>query len=103
MEIKLSQVLARKFKGKTLGALEKELGIPKTLLHEWRIGRLPSGKNLIHLKKLADYFGQTLEELIFDSKQEQLEEKRVLASTTFSDEETKMEYRIQIEKVNKKS
>lgn len=102
MEIKLSQVLTKKFKGKTLGTLAKTIKIPKTLLYEWSIGRLPSGKNLIHLKKLADYFDCTLEELIFDSKQERQEEKKVLASTTFADEESKMEYRILIEKVSKK-
>lgn len=99
MEIKLKQVLERKFKGKTLGNLERELGIPKTLLSEWRIGRLPSGKSIIHLKKLADYFGIGLEELIFDVKSE---EKKVLATTTFTDEESRKEYRISIEKINKK-
>ncbi len=99
MQIKLSHVLKRLFKGRTLASLEKELAISSTLLCEWRQGRLPSGKNIIHLKRLADKYGLTLEELIFDIEPEG---KRVLSTTSFLDEETKTEYKVTVEKIKSK-
>lgn len=101
MEIKLSEVLTKEIKNRriTLTDLSKTLSIPATLLVEWRSGRLPSGRSMLHLKKLADFFCLSLEELIFDKPEP---EKMILASTVFNDTESGSEYKIVIEKLKKK-
>ncbi|MBN8538727.1 MAG: helix-turn-helix transcriptional regulator [Deltaproteobacteria bacterium] len=93
-EIKLSQVLQRELKGKVISRVAKEIGISVSILHDWySSSRKPSAKNMWHLKKLADYLGLTLEQILFDEKSE----KQTISSTTFSDRG--VQYRINIEKV----
>lgn len=79
-EIKLSKVLQRELKDETLASLEKKLKIPKTLLSEWKQGRLPAGKSLSHLRTLARYLGLSVEELLFDSEGS---ENETISSMTF--------------------
>ena len=93
-EIKLSKVLQRELKDETLTSLEEKLGIPKTLLSEWKQGRLPAGKSLSHLKTLAKYLGLNIEELLFDEHEE---DKDTISSMTFQHNGTV--YRINIEAV----
>ena len=93
-EIKLSKVLQRELKDETLASLEEKLGIPKTLLAEWKQGRLPAGKSLAHLKTLAKYLGLNVEELLFDEHEE---DKDTISSMTFQHNGTV--YRINIEAV----
>lgn len=51
----------------TLTKVAKALGISSSLLHDWHSGsRLPSGKNLGQLLKLADYLNLSLDALLFD-------------------------------------
>lgn len=96
--IKLSKVLQRELKGKVLADVAKEAGISKSLLHDWAVaGRLPAGKNIPQLRKLAKYLALTLEELLFEDSGET---KIVLASTTFTDHQS--QYRVNIEKLTYK-
>ena len=93
-EIKLSQVLQRELKGKVVSRVAKEIGISGSLLHDWySSARKPSAKNMWHLKKVADYLGLTLEEILFDESKE----KQTISSTVFSDRG--VQYRVNIEKV----
>jgi len=96
-DVKLSQVLQRELKGKVLSRLASEIGISPSILHDWySSARKPSAKNMWHLKKLADYLGMTLEEILFDRKPD----SQIISSTTFSDRG--VQYRINIEKIRGK-
>ncbi len=93
-EIKLSQVLQRELKGKVLSRVAKEIGVSVSILHDWySSSRKPSAKNMWQLKKLADYLGLTLEQILFDEKVE----RQIISSTTFTDRG--VQYRVNIEKV----
>jgi len=88
-----SLTLKKKLKGENLARLSRELSIPSTLLFEWRDAkRHPSFKNLIHVRKLADYFGISLEELLFGDSAPSL-----ISSVMFED--NKRKYRIKIERL----
>lgn len=93
-DIKLSIVLQRELKGKVISRIAKEIGIPVSILHDWySSSRKPSAKNMWHLRKLADYLGLTLEQILFDEKND----KQVISSTSFTDRG--VQYRINIEKM----
>lgn len=93
-EIKLSQVLQRELKGKVISRVAKEVGISVSILHDWySSSRKPSAKNMWQLKKLADHLGLSLEQILFDEKQD----RQIISSTTFSDRG--VQYRVNIEKV----
>lgn len=93
-DVRLSQVLKRELKGKVISRVASEVGINVSLLHDWySSARKPSARNMWQLKKLADYLGMTLEEILFDEKTE----KQIISSTTFTDRG--IQYRVNIEKV----
>ena len=93
-DIKLSQVLQRELKGKVLSRVAKEIGVSVSILHDWySSSRKPSAKNMWQLKKLADYLGLTLEQVLFDEKGE----RQIISSTTFTDRG--VQYRVSVEKV----
>lgn len=93
-EIKLSKVLQRELKGKVLTRVAKEVGLSPAMLHDWHSSsRRPSAKNMVQLKKLADYLNLTLEEILFDEQKE----KHTIATTTFYD--NGKTYRINIERI----
>lgn len=88
-----SKVLNERLKEATLTSISKKLNIPLTLLFEWKQAkRSPSFKNLHHVKKLADYFGMSMEELLFNEGGPCL-----ISSVRFED--NKRQYRIKIERV----
>ena len=95
-EIKLSRVLQRELKDRVISKVAKEVKIGGSLLHDWHSGaRTPSAKNMWQLKKVADYLGLTLEEVLFDEKTD----RELISSTTFTDRG--LQYRVSIEKVKK--
>lgn len=97
--IQLAEVLQKELKGKIISKVAKELKISTSMLHEYVNGhRAPSGKNLIIIKKLADYLNLTLEELLFGSQEIKRE---VITSTSFKDGDT--EYLVKVEKIRKDS
>ena len=90
----LAELLQQKLKGQNLSHLARELGIPKTLLHEWtQAKRTPSLKNVGHLKKLADHLSISLEELLIGQASE-----KVISSVTFADSGRR--YRIKVERID---
>ncbi len=93
-QTKLKKIIEEKLAGKNLLQLSKELDIPKSLLHDWiSVGRLPSLKNILHLKKLADYLGLTIDELFFE-----VDKAPAINSITFTDEGR--HYKISIERID---
>lgn len=91
--MKFSEVIKKHLKDKNLSHVARELGIPKTLLHEWvQANRVPSLKNIKHIKSLADYLSLSLNDLLLGEDND-----RVLNSLTFDDEGKK--YRIKIERI----
>ena len=95
-EIKLSKVLQRELKDRVISKVAKELKIGGSLLHDWYSGaRTPSAKNMWQLKKVADYLGLTLEEILFDENAD----RELISSTIFMDRG--LQYRVSIEKIKK--
>ena len=98
MKIKLDKVISREMKAQDLSVttLSKKTNIPRTTIHDWVNGRLPSSKNIHHLYGLADFFKISLNELLFDSK-----DRNARYETMFSSEfiDNKTKYRIIIEKI----
>ena len=93
-DIKLSQVLQRELKGKVISRVAKEIGVSVSILHDWySSSRKPSAKNMWQLKKLADYLGLSLEQILFDEKSE----RQIISSTTFTDRG--VQYRVNIERI----
>tara|TARA_B100001248_G_scaffold262012_1_gene255543 strand:- start:2806 stop:3195 length:390 start_codon:yes stop_codon:yes gene_type:complete len=94
MKVKLADVIKRELAGRTQAQVAKEAGISSSLLNDWCASRRnPSGKNFPELRKLAMYFGLSMEELIFDLNRKP---RMVLCSTRFQD--NGIEYVVSIEK-----
>lgn len=94
-KIVLAKVLQRELEGRVISRVAREVGLSVALLHDWHSSaRKPSAKNMYHVKKLADYLGLSLEEILFDSSQR----KKTIISTTFSDQGKV--YRINIERID---
>jgi len=92
--LEFHKILKERLGGKTLSSVASELGIPKSLLHDWvHSGRIPSLKNLKHIEKLAEYLKMPKEQLLFGC-----EESKVISSISFSDENRK--YKIDIKRVD---
>ncbi len=93
-EIQLSRILKRELKGKVLSRVANDIGISISILHDWHSSsRKPSAKNMWQLKKLADYLGLSLEEILFGESSP----NKVISSTTFTD--NGQTYRIVIERI----
>ncbi len=91
--MKFSETIKKRLKDKNLSKVARELGIPKTLLHEWvQAKRQPSFKNINHIKNLADYLSMSLDELLVGESNDSL-----ITSVTFDDSGKK--YRIKIERI----
>jgi hypothetical protein len=96
-DIKLAAVLQRELKGKVISRVAKEVGISVSILHDWySSSRKPSSKNMWQVKKLAEFLGLSLEEILFDEKVE----RQIISSTTFNDRG--IQYRVNVEKVKGK-
>lgn len=98
MEIKLSEVLRREIESRneSIAVLSKNTGIPRTTLHDWVHGRLPSSRNLKYVQILSEYFNVSLETLLF-GENTQFDRRNVLFNSFFQDGESK--YRITVEEV----
>jgi transcriptional regulator with XRE-family HTH domain len=65
-QIKFGQVLKRLLKSqrRTLKEVSRDTGIPYSTLHTWLENRQP--KDILKAQQLADYFGISLHQLLFD-------------------------------------
>jgi transcriptional regulator with XRE-family HTH domain len=76
MDKNLRQILA--LKNISLKSLSEEVGIPASTIHGWLNGVPP--KNVHEIKKIADYFGLTVDALCFGRTDiPRLSDERVLA------------------------
>jgi transcriptional regulator with XRE-family HTH domain len=92
MKKKFTHILSKALEGKNISEVAREIGMSRNLLQEWaKSGRAPSLNNIEYIKKLADYLGLTLEELLIGE-----EEKKIISSISFSDEGR--EYKLVIER-----
>jgi predicted transcriptional regulator len=98
MKIKLSKVLEREMKKRSLNVtnLSRQTGIPRTTVHDWLMGRLPSSRNIHFLLELSRCFEISLSVLLFDAEEKMQTSSTILHSTTFSD--GKVEYQLTVEK-----
>lgn len=86
MEIKLGEIIKDEMKKRnlSLSQLAEISHIPKSTLHDWSIGRLPSGKNIHFLYFLAQTFGISIGVLLFG--EETRSSEQVLFTSKFTDE-----------------
>lgn len=82
MKKKFNKLLQAQFAEKNLSELSRQLKIPRSVLQDWiRDEREPSFKNLDYLKRIAEYLGLTLDELLTGESN-----TRMLSSVTFEDD-----------------
>lgn len=92
MEIKFTQTLSKALKDKNISQIAREIDMPRNMLHDWaKAKRVPSLSNIDFIKRLADYLGLSLDELLIGK-----EERKIISSVSFSDEGR--EYRLIIER-----
>lgn len=99
MKVKLVVVLNREMKARSLTVtkLSRLANIPRSTLFDWSEGRLPSSRNLHYLAKLSNFFKISLNELLFDTK-DQINCEEVLFSALFKDGLTN--YKLLVVKIN---
>lgn len=82
MKKSFHKILQDNFANKNLSELSRQLKIPRSVLQDWiKDEREPSFKNLEYLRKIADYLGISLDELLTGESQ-----SRMLSSVTFDDD-----------------
>lgn len=86
----LTSTLRKHLQGKNISAVSREVGIPTSLIHDWVKGRrMPSLKNIHYVKKLAEYLGISLEEILLgqsDNSACETSKDHVVAQLSFEDE-----------------
>lgn len=87
-------ILKENFADKNLSALSRELDIPRSVLQDWiQEKRQPSMKNLTYVKKIADYLGMSLDDLLIGHPPK----RKIISSVTFEDDGKK--YQVLIQKI----
>lgn len=93
MELKFSKILSAALKGKNLSSVAREIDMPRSMLHDWaKSKRVPSLNNIEYIKRLADYLGLSLEEILIGETN-----KKTISSVSFQDDQR--QYRISVERI----
>jgi hypothetical protein len=93
MELKLSEMLKKKFSGKNLAEVSRLTGINRQRLHDWIVvGKTPSLKSVTELQALASHLGLDLNELLFGES-----DRSIISSVQFRDGESV--FKVTIEKI----
>lgn len=93
MELKFSKILSNALKGKNISSIAREVDMPRSMLHDWaKSKRIPSLNNIEYIKRLADYLGLSLEEILIGETN-----KKTISSVSFQDDQR--QYRISIERI----
>ena len=65
MELKFTKILSLALRGKNISSVAREVDMPRSMLHDWaKSKRVPSLNNIEYIKRLADYLGLSLEEIL---------------------------------------
>jgi len=89
----VNKLLKERLEDKNLSVVAKEVGISRSVLHDWVHGsRLPSLKNIKHLENLAGYLGVSIQKLLTGD-----DSGKVISTVTFFDDGKR--YRINIERL----
>ena len=79
-----SKMLNKLLKDKSVTQVAKEIGMPKSVLSEWKSSKKgPNLSSMHHVRKLAQYLGVDFEELLFGEDKKSTE---VLTTVNFKDE-----------------
>ena len=93
MELKFTKILSHALKGKNISGIAREIDMPRNMLHDWaKAKRVPSLNNIEYIKRLADYLGLTLEEILIGESN-----KKTISSVSFQDDQR--QYRISVERI----
>lgn len=93
MELKFSKILSVALKGKNISSVAREIDMPRSMLHDWaKSKRVPSLNNIEYIKRLADYLGLSLEEILIGESG-----KKTISSVSFQDDQR--QYRISVERI----
>ncbi len=93
MELKFSKILSAALKGKNISSVAREVDMPRSMLHDWaKSKRVPSLNNIEYIKRLADYLGLSLEEILIGETG-----KKTISSVSFQDDQR--QYRISVERI----
>lgn len=93
MELKFSKILSSALKGKNISSVAREIDMPRSMLHDWvKAKRVPSLNNIEYVKRLADYLGLSLEEILIGETG-----KKTISSVSFQDDQR--QYRISVERI----
>lgn len=93
MELKFSKILSVALKGKNISSVAREVDMPRSMLHDWaKSKRVPSLNNIEYIKRLADYLGLSLEEILIGESG-----KKTISSVSFQDDQR--QYRISVERI----
>jgi transcriptional regulator with XRE-family HTH domain len=88
MELKFSKILSIALRGKNISSVAREVDMPRSMLHDWaKSKRVPSLNNIEYIKRLADYLGLSLEEILIGETG-----KKTISSVSFQDDQR--QYRI---------
>lgn len=95
-----SVMLNKLLKDKSVTKVAKEIGMPKSLLSEWRSSKKgPNLSSMHHVRKLASYLGVSFEELLFGEEGFK-EKEEVLTIVNFKDGQNT--FSVKITKMNLK-
>ena len=93
MELKFSKILSVALRGKNISSVAREVDMPRSMLHDWaKSKRVPSLNNIEYIKRLADYLGLSLEEILIGESG-----KKTISSVSFQDDQR--QYRISVERI----
>ncbi len=84
MKIRLAENLKReiRLRNEKVKAIALSTGIAETTLRDWIEGVFPSGKNLVFLGRLAQYFDLSIADLLFEDGDNSTS-REIIARTNF--------------------
>ena len=74
-KLKFQKVLNKELEKRGLNAnsLSKKSGIPRSTIYSWLSGSYPDSRTIYSVKELADFFGVSLEYLLFEESEKREE------------------------------
>ena len=98
--LKFQKVLNKELEKRGLNAnsLSKKSGIPRSTIYSWLSGSYPDSRTIYSVKTLADFFGVSLEYLLFEAKEKK--EDTYLVNEIISGRDGNL-YRVKVSAIKK--